>query len=400
MQHSLERLLKSLANQHDHITAAYFTGFVKKDNQNQRALNQLEQQKILVKYDEDSYRLTNRLSHFLDHALDSERVKRLDTDLGSWMDTLEQYIGLHHDAWHEQREADYDNYRAEIERLIFDLADTLEENTSYLVMQVSSHFANVRTLTEKRRQNEFYLSRAEKLVNAVSSLATQALLEKVEDHPELHQLLQQHLFNALDLYRQRLQDTLDKLKDFLFEFRQIEARAQLVRSFAFFLQKNPHYQLQDWSESDTIPAHWNQIKPLSIAAYADISDRQLEDELDVIVQKLKTDSLAENKPTQRTVNAITQQVAQKTLVLPAHSKQLDNYFANVQNATQAISALVFQQEFVSDIDARFWLACVLHDYLRRQHRQGLQMEFVEAREENCFTGNKKVRDILVRCLPK
>ncbi len=399
MQHSLERLLTSLANEKEYVTAAYFTGLVKKDAQNQRALNKLEQQKILVKYDEDSYRLTNRLSHFLDHALNSERVKRLDTDLGSWMDTLEQYIGLHNDAWHEQREADYDNYRAEIERLIFDLADTLEENTSYLVMQVSSHFANVRTLTEKRRQNEFYLSRAEKLVNAVSSLATQALLEKVEEHPELHSLLQQHLFNALDLYRQRLQDTLDKLKDFLFEFRQIEARAQLVRNFAFFLQKNPHYQLQDWSESDTIPAHWNQIKPLSLAAYANISDRQLDDELDAIVQKLKTES-ADNKPTQRTVNAITQQAAQKTLVLPAHRKQLDDYFATVQNATQAVSALAFQQEFVSDIDARFWLACVFHDYLRRQHRQALQMEFVESEEANGFTGNKKVSDILVRCLPK
>jgi len=28
------------------------------------------------------------------------------------------------------------------------------------------------------------------------------------------------------------------------------------------------------------------------------------------------------------------------------------------------------------------------------------MEFIEAREANCFTGNKKVSDILIRCLPK
>jgi|WetSurSiteA1Bulk_404760.scaffolds.fasta_scaffold01526_5 hypothetical protein len=136
MSASLERLLKSLANHSDLIASAYSYGHISKDGKNERALNQLHQQKILVKRDEENYRLTAQLSQFLDYALSSERIRRLDTDLGSWMDTLEQSIGLYQTAHHEQRMDDCDNYKFEIEHLVFQLADTLEENTHYLLILV------------------------------------------------------------------------------------------------------------------------------------------------------------------------------------------------------------------------------------------------------------------------
>lgn len=395
LQQSLEKLLKTLSYNHALISTAYFDGNIQKDSQNQRVLNQLEQQKILVRYNEDNYRLNASLGKFLDQSLNNDRIKRLDTDLGSWMETIDQFILLYQDAWHEQRLEDCDNYRDEIDRLVFDLADTLEENTRYLAMQVSSRFANVRTLKEKNRQNSFYLTQVEKLVNAVNALAPETLIEKVEDYPDLYQLLEQQLLTKLPLYRQRLQDILNTLRSYLFEFRQIEQRVQLIRGFAFFLQKNPNYQLPDWSENDTIPVHWNQIQALSLTAYADTNDRQQEDELKAIVQKLKPDSATNKQSKQRTINAVTQHTQQKTLELPSHRKHTAAYFAKVQSETEAVSALAFQQAFVADIEPRVWLACVLHDYFRRQHRQRLQIELVESLEANIFTGNKKVQDILI-----
>jgi hypothetical protein len=285
-----------------------------------------------------------------------------------------------------------------MERLIFDLADTLEENTRYLAMQVNSRFATVRTLNEKSSQNKFYLARVEKLVNAINSSAFDLLREKIEDQPELQQLLEQQLLNQLPLYRQRLQDILNTLRSFLFEFREIKKQVQLVRDFAFFLQKNPDYQLQNYSENDTIPTHWNQIQPLALAAYADTSDRQLEDEFKTIVQKLKTDTQASKQTKQRAINAISQQTAQQKLELPLHRKYTKAYFSKVQRETQAVSALEFRQEHDIKLEPKLWLACVLHDYFRRQRQLGLQIEFVELPAAPVFTGNKKVQDILIRTI--
>jgi hypothetical protein len=394
----LERLLKMLSNHSDLISDAYFNGVVYKDNQNQRAITQLKQLKILVNHSEDSYRISGRLGAFIDSALSSDRVRRLDTDLGSWIETLEQQISLYQDASAENRSEDSENYFAEIERLVFDLSDTLEENTRYLLMLVNSRFANVRTLAEKQKQNAFYISRLEKLVNAISSLQPELLLEMVEEQPIIYDLLEQQLIRLLPMYQQRLQDILDKLKIFLFELRQIEARAQLVQGFAFFLRQNPAFSPQDWSERDTIPNFFNQIKPLELFAHINPKNNALEEELIEIVQKLKTDAealLAKQKT--RTLNAVEVKPQQKQkLEMPWYRKQIKIYFHAVQqNHGQPLSALYFWQQAQAEIEPTIWLACVMNEGLRQQNK-AFQMELRTGAMSPVFSGNQKITDIFLR----
>ncbi|NOT84155.1 MAG: hypothetical protein HOP02_05075 [Methylococcaceae bacterium] len=400
----LDRLFKTLANHSDLISEAYFNGVVLKNNQTQQALNKLKQLKVLVNHDDDSYRVAGRLSQFIDNALSSERVRRLDTDLASWIETLEQQIGLYQDAGYQNRVADGDSYFAEIERLVFDLADTLEENTRYLLMLVNSRFANVRTLAEKQKQNAFYISRLEKLVNAISALQPQFLLELVEEQPELYALLDRHLVRLLPVYQQRLQAILDKLKVFLFKLRQIEARAQLVQGFAFFLQQNQNYQPQDWSERDVIPEHWNQLKPLALSGHADLLDNALTDELIEIAQKIRLESaIGVAKQNKRLLNTVSlNPPAQKILALPLYRQYIARYFDWVlRHQDQAISAVAFYKTFVTDIEPAIWLSCVFNEVLRRQRSsayQRLQMELRQVDTVQGFSGNKKVQDIMLKYL--
>ena len=395
----LDRLFKALANHYDLISEAYFKGVVYKNKQNERALNQLRQLKVLVKHSEEGYRISGRLSHFIDNALSSDRVRRLDTDLASWIDTLEQQIGLYQDAWSDNRQEDSDNYYAEIERLVFDLSDTLEENTSYLSVLVNSRFANVRTLAEKQKQNTFYISRLEKLVNAISSLQPEFLLEIVEDQQILYDLLEQQLIRLLPVYQQRLQDILDKLKVFLFELRQIEAQAQRVQGFAFFLRQNPAYQPQEWSESDLIPEIWNQIKPLQFQAYADPMDHGIEESLIEIAKKIKTESealLAKQKKRRLNEVSINQQVKKK-LDIPLYRKQLKAYVLFVRRAPgKQVSALAYRQAFVQDVLPEIWLACVLNECLRQKNK-AIKMELRSVSHGVAFSGNQKVTDIILTC---
>jgi len=395
----LERLFKALAAHGELIAEAYYNGVVYKDNQNQRVLNQLKQLKILVNHNADGYRVAGRLGQFIDSALSSDRVRRLDTDLASWIDTLEQQIGLYQDALAENRVDDGDSYFAEIERLVFDLSDTLEENTRYLLMLVNSRFANVRTLAEKQKQNTFYISRLEKLVNAITALQPEFLLELVEDQPLLYALLDQQLIRLLPIYQQRMQDILNKLKVFLFELRQIEARAQLVQGFAFFLQQNQNYQPQDWSESEQIPEHWNQVKPLALFAYADPLDNTLTEDLIEIAQKIRRDTdVLSAKPKPRAVNAVSLNPPSKHILeLPLYRKHTARYFERVLcNPSQPISAIAFYKAFVNDIEPSIWLSCVLNEWLRRQqNNKRLQLELIEINAGQPFSGNKTVQDIVL-----
>lgn len=397
-EQGLERLFKALANHSDLIAMAYFHGAVYQDGQNLNALNRLKQLKALVDHGDDGYRIAGRLSQFLDSALSSDRIRRLDTDLSSWIETLEQQIALHQEAWRENRLDDVDHYLLEIQRLVFDLADNLEENTSYLLMLVNSRFANVRTLAEKQSQNIFYISRLEKLVNAISALQPELLLELVEEQPELHQLLERQLLRLLPKYHQRLQEILDKLKIFLFELREIEARAQLVQGFAFFLRQNPDYQPMDWSEDEQIPEHWNRIQPLVLAAHADPLDHAVEKDLVDIAQKLRVDSealLAKKK--QRRVNAVQDMPSEKqVLEIPKYRRQLASYMAKVrQHGGRPVSALAYQQIHVQDLEPAIWLACVMNECMKQQHKS-LQIEWREVGQAAGFSGNKKICDILLR----
>ena len=389
-----------MANHSDLVAKAYYEGVIYKDSKNQRGLNQLKQLKVLVKYSVDGYRISGRLGQFVDSALSSDRLRRLDTDLASWVDTLEQQILLYQDAWDENRVEDWDNYSAEIERLVFDLSDNLEENTSYLLMLVNSRFANVRTLAEKKKQNVFYISRVERLVDAISSLQPEDLLERVDEHPALYELLEQQLIRLLPVYQQRLQDILDKLKTFLFELRKIEERAQLVQGFSFFLRQNPAYETQDWSEQETIPEQWNQIKPLQLTAAADTLDYGVEDELISIAKKLRLDSDALlSKKAKRPINKVEKVEREiQVMELPMYRKWLKRYFTLLeQQAGEAISALSFQQKYVQDIEPALWLGCVLNEWLRQQQRHSkIHMDFIQFASHAAFTGNKKVKDIVLR----
>lgn len=392
----LHRLFQALAQHSDLIAQAYFGGSIEPDAANQRALNQLKQLKVLASHGGQGFRLSARLSQFLDGALNSDRMRRLDTDLGSWVELLEQQIGLYCDAFTEDRLEDCDAYLAEIERLVFDLSDTLEENTTYLLMLVNSRFANVRTLAEKKRQNLFYIGRLEKLVSAVSSLQPALLLELAEEHEGLQNLIDRQLVRNLPSHRQRLQDILDTLKTFLFQLRQIEARARLVRGLAFFLRQNSDYTPRDWSEEETVAHPWNRITGLSFRAHPDILQRGQEAELVAIAQKIKFDSevLLVHKPKRR-LNSVSLVKRESIRVeSPLYRRKIRELFEGLkQTPGLAVSALAFRNHHADTVPAPVWLSCVLSEGIRRKaQRQGYDFEFVRWAGDG-FDGNVRVKDL-------
>ncbi len=392
-----------MAQHSDIVAEAYFGGSVALCETNQRALNQLKQLKVLANSGSQNFRLSARLSQFLDGALNSDRMRRLDTDLGSWVDLLEQQIALYRDAFSEDRLEDCDAYLAEVERLVFDLSDTLEENTTYLLMLVNSRFANVRSLSEKKRQNIFYIGRLEKLVSAVSNLQPTLLLELAEDHEGMQALIERQLVRNLPTHRQRLQDILDTLKTFLFQLRQIEVRAKLVRGFAFFLRQNPDYIPKEWSEQEHIPSQWNRVQGLSFKAHPDTVSHAMEAELIEIAHKVKIDNAAllARQP-QRRINSVS--LVRRPAIRveqPLYRQHLGGLFDHAKKLPgHGVSALAFRRLHAIEIAEAVWLSCVLGEGIRRKaQQQGYDFEFVSW-DANGFTGNLRVKDLRLMYRPK
>jgi beta-lactamase class A len=128
-------------------------------------------------------------------------------------------------------------------------------------------------------------------------------------------------------------------------------------------------------------------------------DHAVEQELVEIAQKIRIDSdalLAKQK--QRRLNSINLTPTEKqTLQVPKYRRQLAAYMAKVrQQRGRHLSALAFQQVFATDIEPTIWLACVMNECLKQQHK-ALQIEWKEASQGSGFTGNKKICDIVLCC---
>lgn len=108
-----------------------------------------------------------------------------------------------------------------------------------------NQFANVSTLAEKRRQNEFYLKRAKRIGETMALLESENLLGTLTGPSLLKPLLavyQHQVLVRLPQWRATHMDITAVLKAYLYRLRQVEPNARRIRALAHFLRKDPDYQ--------------------------------------------------------------------------------------------------------------------------------------------------------------
>lgn len=85
------------------------------------------------------------------------------------------------------------------------------------------------------------------------------------------------LEDRLPTFREKLKAVLHQLQQYLFEYRKIEDRARLVRSFALRLNRNPDWAPGNWDEAATPPEWVRLATPLQLACHADVTQPESED---------------------------------------------------------------------------------------------------------------------------
>lgn len=401
---SIVAYLELLHANRELIAAAYGHGGIVMNEDNQRRIRQLQQHRVLLPYLQDDFRISPSLGRHLDEVFQRQRSYVVGANFGELIHRLEQLLGEYVNASHEGRLQDQDEYQSEFDIGVFELAALVGDELLNLRVITENQFANVSTQAEKRRQNEFYLNRAEKIGETIALLEGESLLVTLAASSLLKPLLvvyQHQVLKRLPQWRATHMDITAVLKAYLYRLRQVEPNAKRIRALAHFLRKNPDYQPPEAQSLQTLPAWSSRFAGLRLKVHPDLA---LSPTRDALVEMAKSIACAK-------ISIFRQRLAGR-LVEGGTDKQVRfiepkpvqlafrRYLLDATAAEFPLSAIGWkrQQRDFDGLDDDAWLLYALHavDMLGKGWRErwhGLHVERHEAPERHGRSGNIVVTDL-------
>jgi len=382
---------------HRHLVAeAYHQGSVLRTDDNRRAIEILQQQRVFVPHSPDEYRLHSSLRRFLASAFSSHRILQSSGDIGAIFAHLEKLTDFYIAAFNEDDQAATDSYEDEISQTVFEINDSLQGFITNLQANIETRFAAVTSLAAKKLQNEFYLAATHTLVQVLESFHLSDLLERIQAFPRIETLLRTQLFARIPVFRSTLQTIYETLRQFLFEFRKIEARAKRIQQMWLFLKKTPDYEPRAWDNASDLPAWLERSPGLPIATHPDVSDTACEDTLVELAQSIKADQSPRKR---REAGALTaEEVPAKVIVkVPAHVLALRQMLKDAKASEAPVSVRQWRNQHATELelDDTLWLELAL-DVLAKKTSitKGLEVGYNEHSREGPFsTGNILIKDL-------
>lgn len=389
------------------VAAAYHQGWIDAAGEGitPRGIHELRRHRALVPLAQDAFRLASSLARHIDEVMQKEQ---LFAAVGGNIADLSARLPLLVDeavkAHLEGRTEDLDGYVDAFNNAVFDLADHIEQALQYLRMLADTRFASVRTLAEKQRQNAWYIGRAERIGDAIKSLQTGGLMDRIEEEPAAAPLMpafRGQLWERLSEWRESLLDITEILKAFLYRLRQVEPAGRRLRAFNLFLKRNPDYMAPDVEEL-TAPPEWaNRAAPLRVISHPDLLDGATSEALIEVAAKLPpSPTLIKREPKVGILKPGADREPRVLMIEPRpYQLALRRLIAGVPEGGEPLSALGWKREHseYADLADPIWLHCILYEAtLGRRRTNHIRFERVELPASHPLSGNIVVRDVLVR----
>ena len=166
------------------------------------------------------------------------------------------------------------------------------------------------------------------------------------------------LEDRLPTFREKLKAVLHQLQQYLFEYRKIEDRARLVRSFALHLNRNPDWAPRNWDEAATPPEWVRLATPLQLACHADVTQPESEDILREIAATIP--AYAEARVERRPLGQLDAESDEAVVVVEYSplKKAVRSYFADAVASPEWLSARHWWREhpaLVGAVGEEVWL---------------------------------------------
>lgn len=387
------------------IAETYHRNSITLTDDNQYAIRQLQQQRILSPYLQDEFRLAPSLTRHLDEVFQRQRNYAISSNFEEQYSRLLHLADEYQKASHENRSDDRDNYEADFDSGVFELGESITAGLLLLRTLTDNRFAHVSTLAEKQRQNAYYIKQAEKLEGALRSLQATGVLELLNSSSLLAPLLrvyQHQLLAPLDEWRANLLDITATLRNYLYRLRQIEPEAKRLRNFAHFLNRNPDYRPPEIEDlPQRLPVWAQRFIGISIHTHPDLSRNAVREDLADIARAIPATVIKITR--ERAAGQLIASSAAKTVItLQPKPIQLafQRYLHSAFESLQPLSALhwLHQQTNTDLPTAEAWIMYVLHAAQvlftnDANIANTLVMQRVEAPLTHRYSGNIVVMDI-------
>jgi hypothetical protein len=389
------------------VAAAYHEGQIEASAEvaTPRGIQDLRRHRALVPLTRDAFRIASSLARHIDEVLQKEQLfAAVGGNIADLAARLPLLVDEAVKAHLEGRTEDLDGYVDAFNNAVFDLADHIEQALQYLRMLADTRFASVRTLAEKQRQNTWYIGRAERIGEAIKSLQTGGLMDRIEEEPAAASLMSAfrgQLWERLPRWRESLLDITEILKAFLYRLRQVEPAGRRLRAFNLYLKRNPDYVAPDVDELTEPPPWAGRAAPLRVVSHPDLLDGATNEALIEVAARLPASpTVIKRVPKVGTLTPKADRESRVLLIEPRpYQLALRRLIDEVPEGRKPLSALSWKQghsEYAGLPDA-IWLHCVLYEATLARRRTGhIRFERVELPASHPLSGNIVVRDVLVR----
>lgn len=391
-------LLAKLSASSGTIATAYYQGRVHKTDENARDIERLRQLRLLSPDIRDAYQLRASFRHFLNAALNTERLFSMGANIGGYFQRLAKLVDEHSIAYQEGRDADCERYEVETRDAISDIADAIDDELIILQAQVATRFAAVSTIAEKKRQNLHYQQRTQQLVDLLESFHFSDISSQLSGHEELALSFRALLADRIPAFRESLWGILELLNQYLFEFRKIEDRARHVRAFALHLNRNPDWAPKPWDEAAD-PVVWlKNAVPLNLRAHPDVlvvaSDAFLAE-----VARTIPNAVGEKSRASRPAGQISEAAGNEDVAPPPSPirKAVRRYFKEAQKSEKGVLARdwwLTNPLMLNGVREDIWVLRVLLEHDNKGKDASWSLRLV-SRPHPDFDGNVLINDVMV-----
>ena len=377
-----KKTLQLLHNATDLLLEAYNNGHVDRnelDDKSGRLADSLQQSQILFVTNHGKMRLNPVMSRLISLVNQSEKSRYINTDFEGHYEelkiTTDRYLKLRQNNGIEAQ-----RLFGDIETIVYEVMQEVISASLRLRTRINTQFGYVRTIEDKKIENERAIEVAERLIRNIKVFTYEQLKRLAGTNTRLLNLLCRELTTTIDNCHSELQGTLSQLRALLTEYRVQQKKSTLVTGFLKYWSLYPEYTPAEHTEEAFVPDVLNTIEPLVLHSNVDLSNESLEDELLNIIDKSKAKDVVET-PKQIRKEPATARAGDATLVAEVKIDELelacDKFLASVIKTGKRRSAGDFFAEEQIPYSRIVWLFVLTSKLvnLEKAHKQAIGYEF-------------------------
>lgn len=396
--------LKLIGDNASLLMQGYLSGGVDPTQLSERSLRRLVSARVLYQ-PEDSLELKLRqpVVQLVAALVTDESRRAINTDIADKLVSIRGYVEGLREARRMGDSLRADHQMQRIDEAVQDLTAQFEEAIFSLWHRLNSNFGFVSNLSDKIRENDRAQQQIKRLIDGLSLIDFDELIELAEGNPALRKILVSRLQQHTSAHHGSLLEVQKRLVELMTRFREQQERSLLVVKMAAFLREHPGFMVGDYSYRTQVPNLVNCAAAIIPAAAVTLDKPEHQPELTHLVHSLYRE-LAIKASTQETSLSAEAVCAPVQQQVEARQQQLKKdamrYFIQVCDTSQPLSALQFLNEHELAWPADIWLFQVLAEYSALpRDEQALFVLHREERQLDQFNHVRVIEDLAVRYHP-